>query len=224
MKHVYVYSFNVNVGTKDNPKWEKRASRQISPYGELLLRTIQGQIKYVDNPVVVYQGDEWAHGERDGKKVVNHMAKSPRESDNIIAVYLKITRHDDTIDYKVLTAEEIQDLRKVSKSPNSSAWVKSFKGMCEAKVIKHAFKTYPKVRVGEFSKMASDIVDTEPEMIIPDYGVDLQSQNNFTQDNGQQAPADDDQPPITPHTDENSFADEPAQQTEGTQFKDDEEF
>ena len=30
MKHLYIVPFNTNVGTRDQPKWEKRAALQIS--------------------------------------------------------------------------------------------------------------------------------------------------------------------------------------------------
>lgn len=173
MKHLYIVPYNVNVGTRDNPRWEKRASLQISGYGELLLRTLQGQIKYADNPVIVYEGDEFKFGSRDGKTVLDHIASIPRKTNNIIACYLKITRHDDTIDYKVMTADDLQALRKFSKDQNSKAWTDGIAGMMQAKTIKHAFKNYPKVRVGEFSKMESETIDEAPEEVIPDYGIDM---------------------------------------------------
>ena len=197
MKHLYVVPYNVNVGTKQEPKWEARASLQISGQGELLLRTLQGQIKYADNPVLVYEGDEFKFGSRDGKVILDHVASIPRKSNNIIASYLKITRHDDTIDYKVLTAEDIASFRKFSKDPNSKAWTDGMPGMVQAKTIKHAFKNYPKVRVGEFSKMESETIDTEiePENVTIDYGLTPEAiapaVNEAAQPAAATAPADD---------------------------------
>lgn len=172
MKHLYVVPYNVNVGTKDQPRWEARAALQISGQGELLLRTMQGQIKYADNPVIVYEGDEFRYGSKDGKVVLDHVACIPRKSSVILACYLKITRHDDTIDYKVMTSDDIQALRKFSKDPNSLAWTTGIAGMVQAKTIKHAFKNYPKIRVGEFSKIESETIDEDP---ILDYGIDNNS-------------------------------------------------
>lgn len=173
MKHLYVVPYNVNVGTKQNPVWEARASLQISGQGELLLRTLQGQIKHADNPILVYEGDEFKYGSRDGKVILDHVACIPRKSSVIIASYIKITRHDDTIDYKVLTSEDIQGFRKFSKDPNSTAWTLGLPGMIQAKTIKHAFKSYPKLRVGEFSKMESETIDQEAEEMPLDYGLDM---------------------------------------------------
>ncbi|HON64331.1 MAG TPA: recombinase RecT, partial [Bacilli bacterium] len=59
-KLTYIIPENVNVGTKDSPKWIKRARRVISPYGELALRQKYGQIKYADDPVIVYAGDKFS--------------------------------------------------------------------------------------------------------------------------------------------------------------------
>jgi phage RecT family recombinase len=174
MKHLYIVPYNINVGTKEAPKWEKRAALQISGIGELLLRQIQGQVKYADNPVVVFQGDEFRYGCRDGRTIVEHMACIPRQSDTIIASYICITRHDGSKDYKVMAMEDIMRLKKFSKDPNSKAWTDGLKGMVEAKTIKHAFKNYPKVRMGEFSRLASETIDEEAEL-APDQPVLQQS-------------------------------------------------
>ncbi|MBK7883034.1 MAG: recombinase RecT [Chitinophagaceae bacterium] len=125
----------------------------MSGQGELLLRMQQGQIKYADNPVLVYEGDIFKTGTRNGQLFVDHEATIPRKSDNIIACYLRITRNDDSADYKVLTMPEIEKLRKFSKDPNSKAWTDGLPGMVQAKTIKHAFKNYPKLRILEKSKI-----------------------------------------------------------------------
>ncbi|MBK7885525.1 MAG: recombinase RecT [Chitinophagaceae bacterium] len=74
MKHVYLVPYNVKKG--DN-NWEKRAQLQISGQGELLLRMQQGQIKYADNPVLVYEGDIFKTGTRNGQLFVDHEATIP---------------------------------------------------------------------------------------------------------------------------------------------------
>ena len=170
------------MGTREQPKWEKRAALQISGYGELLLRQLQGQIKYADNPVLVYEGDEFRFGSKDGKIVLDHIACIPRTSNNIIAAYIKITRHDDTHDFKVMSMEDIQALRKFSKDQNSKAWTEGLPGMVAAKVIKHAFKNYPKVRIGKNTNLASEIVDQEVEEVI-DYGVEMDEPQQTTETN-----------------------------------------
>ena len=178
-KHVYVVPYNTNAGTKQNPKWEKRAQLQISGYGELVLRMKQGQIKYADNPVLVYEGDEFSTGTRNGSYFVEHTAKYPRKSDKIIACYLRITRTDNTVEYKVITIDEIEKLRSFSKDPNSKAWVEGLPGMVAAKCIKHAFKTYPKLRTGNFSELSSNTIDAEAQEVPIDYGFEETDQEQF---------------------------------------------
>jgi phage RecT family recombinase len=186
-KHLYVVSFNSNVGTKQAPQWEKRAQIIIGGQGELLLRMMQGQIKYVDNPVLVYEGDEFSFGNRGGSMVVDHIANMSKRTEKIIAGYLKITRNDGSTDFKVLTAADMDRFRKFSRDPNSKAWTEGFAGMFEAKLIKHAFKNYPKVRTGENTALATETADEEVEIIpshnatiskVPaqiDYGTDDES-------------------------------------------------
>ncbi len=190
MKHVYMVPYSHNIGTKQQPKYEGRAQLQISGQGELLLRMQQGQIKYADNPVLVYEGDLFKMGTRNGSVFVEHEAVIPRKSDNIIACYLRITRNDDTVDYKVLTMPEIEKLRKFSKDPNSKAWTDGLPGMVQAKTIKHAFKNYPKLRILEKSKftaLASETVDEDAEVVQEDiYGLqDETKPEELPQSNGQ---------------------------------------
>lgn len=184
----YVISRNANVGTKDSPRWEKRASLVVSPYGELVQRMRAGHIKHADNPVLVYEGDTFVPciGET-GKKTIRYEAKFPRnEGARIVAGFLRITRPDDTIDFEYLTMEDVKRLSGYSAKQNkgsANALYSSNDGQIDpgffaAKVIKHAFRTYPKVRTGQMTVMESEL---EKEQNI-DYGIDLNDQ--------QQQPAD----------------------------------
>ncbi|MBK7885524.1 MAG: hypothetical protein IPJ81_18295 [Chitinophagaceae bacterium] len=136
----------------------------------------------------------------------------------MIACYLRITRNDDSADYKVLTMPEIEKLRKFSKDPNSKAWTDGLPGMVQAKTIKHAFKNYPKLRILEKSKftaLASDTVDEDAEIVHEDiYGLDeeaKQIQQPATQSAKNTSPVDD-----------NSFVEEkPTAPAKGKSFDDD---
>lgn len=226
MKHAYVVSFNTNVGTKQQPKWEKRATLMISGYGELSMRIRQNQLKYADNPILVYEGDEFRHGTKDGKVFLDHVAAFPRKSDNIIACYIRLERIDSSVDYKVLSIEEIMKLKAFSKDPNSKAWTDGLPGMVQAKTIKHAFRSYPKIRMGDFSQLQSNTVDAEHEETTKiDYG--LNNNDDATQQlpqaNGQYAPNTIVTPAeqVTQPVDDNSFVNQKQQQAEGITFNDD---
>lgn len=214
MKHAYVVSFNNNVGTKQQPKWEKRAQLMISGQGELHMRVSQRQIKYADNPILVYEGDEFRHGTKDGKVFLEHVGAFPRKSDNIIACYVRIERNDGSVDYKVLSIEEVMKLKAFSKDPNSKAWTDGLPGMVQAKTIKHAFKSYPKMRMGQFSGLQSETVDAESEQEpFIDYGIDEADQ--LPEPTGTYAPT----MVVAPADD--SFVNQPAQQKETITYEDD---
>jgi recombinational DNA repair protein RecT len=172
MKHLHIVPYNVNVGSKTAPKWEKRASLQVSGYGELLLRQLQGQIKYADNPVLVYEGDHFRFGNKNGATILEHLSTIPRTSDNIIACYIRLVRPDGSADYKVFAMEDVQRLRQFSKDKESTAWTSGLPGMVIAKTIKHAFKNYPKLRLGSHSQLASNTVDSIADVSYPlEYGI-----------------------------------------------------
>lgn len=175
-------------GADGREAWEKRCNLTISPYGELVLRTRAGQILHADTPVVVYEGDGFEYGERDGRKYVNYCCRIPRTSQKIIACFIKITRTDGTIDYSVMTESDWKRLQAYSDKQNTfrdsrtgQVVVKQNElygkngaqidtGFLMAKCIKHAFKTYPKIAIGKGSQFETDIVD-EPQQFDPYGGV-----------------------------------------------------
>lgn len=180
---LYIIPNSVNVGTKDKPVWEKRATLEISPYGELDLRIQAGQLLYADRPVVVFEGDEFQPRVTEtGQKVVVYSASIPRKSKTITGAFIKLTRPDGSFDFFWMLPEDIERLKGYSLKKNqkrdkdgnvygdSNALYKSNDGQIdtgflEAKVIKHAFKTFPKLKLGQFSKL-------QEEIQAVDYGLD----------------------------------------------------
>lgn len=162
-KHGSVVGYNFNIGTKADPIWEKRATWQIGGPGELIMRVRQGQLLYADNPICVYDGDFFKHGTRNDKVFVDHEAIFPRKSDQIIACYIKLSRPDGTVDYKVFGYEDVMKLREFSKDKNSLAWTTGIRGMIESKTLKHAFRGWPKVRLGAFTQLQTSIIEPEGE-------------------------------------------------------------
>ena len=84
-------------------------------YGEILLRQRAGQILRCDNPVVVYDCDDFRFGERDGHKFVDYVKTYPRPANSyIVACYVKIILPNNSYDYFVLDREGIDRLREYS--------------------------------------------------------------------------------------------------------------
>lgn len=185
----YITTRSINVGTKDDPSYEERAYLTVSPYGELLMRMRAGQIKYADNPVIVYQGDKFVpHIDEKGNKSVTYSAVVPRTSKTIIGAFIKITRVDGTFDFQWLLQDDIERLKKYSDRNNrgtgdgskanklySSNSGQIDTGFLEAKMIKHAFDSYVKVRTGKFTELETEkIQEAEKEI---DYGIPVENLN-----------------------------------------------
>lgn len=181
----YLIGRNVNIGTREQPKWEGRVVLTISAYGELVMRERTGQIRHADNPVLVYDNDEFSFSDKKGRKEVEYVCHLPHTGRRIVACYLRITRADGSIDYSIMTEEGWQRLAGFSanqdrKNHQPNALYTSNNGSIDsgflmAKCIKHAFNTYPKVRVGRGTELQSQQVE-EKEIEINDlYGVDTET-------------------------------------------------
>ena len=169
--------------------YEGRLTLTISGYGELVMRARAGQIRYADNPVLVYEEDTFSFGDMNGQKVVNYMCNLPHKSNHIIAAFLRITRPDGSLDYAVMLEEDWMRLQRYSLKNNqrydkkSQSYVGNANplytannggidsGFLAAKLIKHAFKTYPKVRIGNGTELESAHDDNKQHEIDDFYGV-----------------------------------------------------
>lgn len=181
----YLLNRNVNIGTREHAQWECRAVLTISAYGELVLRERAGQIRHADNPVLVYSNDEFSFTDTDGAKRVSYTCHLPHTGQRIVACYLRITRADGSIDYSVMTEEDWVRLAQYSARQNKKGSANALYGVDDngivnidpgflmAKCIKHAFKTYPKVRIGRGTELQSQQVEEREIEINNDlYGVD----------------------------------------------------
>lgn len=187
-RSIAVDSYVDERGQKKN-RYETQCVLTISGYGELVLRARCGQIRHADNPVIVYEEDSFEYGERDGQKFVNYTCRLPHTTGRIVACFMKITRADGSIDYAVMLPEDWIRLSSYSARQNTKydyqtkQWVQGKPnalytaqggqidpGFLVAKCIKHAFKTYPKARVGRATQLESQQVD-ETEITDDIYGI-----------------------------------------------------
>ena len=150
---------------------------EISPYGELALRVKAGQLLYADRPVVVYEGDEFRPMINDrGQKVVRYSATIPRASGKIAGAFIKLVRPDQSFDYSWMLPEDIDRLAGYSSKQNKRTGKANDlytcndgqvdTGFLEAKILKHSLKTFPPLRLGQFSTLSTD------EASASDYGLD----------------------------------------------------
>lgn len=187
----YLQGRNVCIGTDASGKkiYEGRLTLTVSGYGELVLRARAGQIRYADNPVLVYEEDEFAFGDKGGQKIVEYMCHLPHKSNHIVAAFLRITRADGSIDYAVMLEEDWLRLQAYSEKnnrrwdANARQWIEKPNdlylsnggridtGFLAAKLIKHAFKTYPKIRIGKGTELESQQDDNKQQEVDDFYGV-----------------------------------------------------
>jgi len=163
-------SFDPSMGHVSVVPYGETAKLMISGIGELLMRQNMGQIKYADNPIIAYDCDALEYGSDRHGAFVNHSASGVRpESAKGVLCYLRITRPDGSVDYKWLTYQDLMQIKKFSKQPNSPAWGLGEAGMWASKTIKHAFKNYPKLRKGSNSTFEgeTDVPDI-PRAVIPE--------------------------------------------------------
>lgn len=212
----YIMGRNVNVGSREQPRWEGRCVLTVSAYGELVMRTRAGQIRHADNPVLVYDNDEFSFKDVDGRKSVSYTCNLPHTGHNITACYLRITRADSTIDYSVMFPEDWCRLAGYSQKQNrgkandlygmdADGIVHIDPGFLMAKCIKHAFKSYPKVRIGRGTELQSQQVDEQPELSDEEiYGVDPETGEVLDQSKPAPQPFGDNEQPqgVTVNTDD----------------------
>lgn len=168
----YITHRNVKVQTPEGTAYQKRALLDISGYGELVLRTRAGQVKYADNPEVVYNDELPNFKQVNGPAglEIHHTINYPRPASSEIAlIYVRIVRPDGSVTFGTLDADGIQRLMEYSAA-NNGKWVKgengryvnepgepnklySDLGFLKAKCLKHAFQSFPKLKLPNFSAL-----------------------------------------------------------------------
>ena len=180
----YLQGRNTKIGRGADGKdiYEGRLTLTISGYGELVLRSRCGQIKYADNPVLVYEEDSFSFSDTNGAKSVSYTCNLPHKSGHVIACFIRITRTDGSVDYSVMYEEDWNRLAGYSAKQNKR-WDANTRqyvmapnelytsnnggidtGFLMAKCIKHAFKTYPKVRIGKGTELQTDMEEPMPSI------------------------------------------------------------
>lgn len=162
---------------KNYPVYQANACITVTGYGEIILRQRAGQITSVDSPKVVYDCDTLRFGERDGKSFLEYEKAIPRpKGSKIIGCFIKIIKTDKTYDYFVLDQDEILRLKNYSGNANKY-WDKNANryvlrpnalygtaedgsdidtGFLKSKTVKHAFKGYPKLKIGAGGSLEAD--------------------------------------------------------------------
>jgi len=165
----YITFRNVKKKVEGNGVWEQRAILDISGYGELVLRERAGQVKYADNPEVIYDGEEFRQENTPEGVRIYHTIKYPRPKTGIILLYVRIVRPDESVTFGTLDQEGIQRLKHYSEI-NNGKWQKGENGrftnvpgkanvlygdtgFLKAKCLKHSFQSFAKLKLNNFSAL-----------------------------------------------------------------------
>jgi recombinational DNA repair protein RecT len=155
--------------------WETTPSLNISTYGELKMRMRAGQILRMNNPVVIYDGDRFQPRTNErGEMTIDYAPAIPRKSNTIIGCWVSMHLPGGFIDFKWLLKEDIDRLAKYSipkrgENPRANALYSSNNGQIdtgflEAKTIKHAMRTCPKIRTSDSVSFDGEEDIEAPEM------------------------------------------------------------
>lgn len=158
----------IGVDANGNDQYEKRARMAISPYGELFLRQQFGQIKSADNPEVVYEGEKFTKISGKDGTLISHEINWPRPNTDLVAAYIRFVKPDGSVDYFVMDMIQMARLKEYSARKNYGKASKMYgdeksktkvdTGFLIAKTIKHAFKSYPKVKLkGDFTVLETEL-------------------------------------------------------------------
>lgn len=120
-KHVYLIPRNVNVGSKENPKWESRLTYSYASDGIIALTTSAKSIKSCSIPVIVYEGDQIDVKAIDGKLSINHTQSIPRKSNTILGGYCTVTLPDGEKEQFWFDISEISRLMNFSAKANKGS-------------------------------------------------------------------------------------------------------
>jgi len=161
-------------GTKENPVYSQTAYLRITAYGELNLRIMAGQIIRMMNPVVVYEGDHFQPTTNDrGELIVKYEPKIPRQSKKIVGCWVRIQLPDGSSDFKWLLEDDYDRLKKYATTQTRTGSYTNplyssenggiDPGFLEAKTIKHAMRSYTKLRIGENVAFDDEPTTDDPE-------------------------------------------------------------
>lgn len=137
-----VQIFNTNIGTKDGAKWVKKAQYLPMVYGILKKLHSTGEIASTSCDVV-YEGDEFDRWTDESGDHLKHRQKIGGSNRKALAVYFIVRTKGGGIFMEVMTAEEVESIRSMSKSANSPAWKNSWSEMAKKVVIKRVAKRAP---------------------------------------------------------------------------------
>ncbi len=158
----YIIPYSIKTGTD---KWEKRANISLTGFHARNQRIRANQIKYTDPVEVIYKGEKCRiESSPDGIKIY-HDIVLPRPSKEILLLYVRIVRPDGSVTFGRLSNDDIERLKGFSAKQNRTSGIPNalYKdlGFLKSKCLKHAFKSFPKIDLMNFSAITEGTESAE---------------------------------------------------------------
>lgn len=141
-KQAVLKIYNTNVGTKEKPTWKKLAAYE--PMTDGLMIKLRNSKEVVGAPKihVVYQNDIFEYLLGDDERITHK--PSLGERGKVIAAYSIVKLKSGDTSREVMSVEEIENIRKRSKQPDSGPWKTDYGEMCRKTVFKRHCKRLPR--------------------------------------------------------------------------------
>lgn len=178
----YLVPFNNNIGTREQPKWEKQVTL-IPGYRGLMdlarrtgcVTSFQAHVVYEKDEFTVYLGT-------DNPRIV-HVPFVGSDRGKVIAVYAVARLPDGTVQPDWMTAEDVEKIRQMSKAKNAGAWTNSWNEMAKKTIVRRLCKYLPTsaelntalsldAEFEEAEYREAEVVKPEPPRAIPERKMD----------------------------------------------------
>jgi len=140
-KLAHAVAYNVNAGTKKQPRWEKRA--QYQPDFKGLISIAKRSQRIVDvSAGIVCENDAFHHARTGPKSQLDHTYDAKKPRGPVVLAYAIVELDGGRWCYELMDFAELETVRRASKSKDGPAWTNYPNEMRKKAVIKRALKTY----------------------------------------------------------------------------------
>lgn len=141
-KQAVLKIYNTNVGTKAAPRWKKLVAYEPMTDGMLMKLRNSGEVVGAPRVHVVYQNDQFDYELGDNERIMHKPKLGDRGK--VVAAYSIVTLKSGETSREVMGVDEIENIRKRSKTPESGPWASDYGEMCRKTVFKRHCKRLPR--------------------------------------------------------------------------------
>lgn len=136
----FINIYNTNIGTKENPKWIKKAQFLPMVYGIIQKLGKAGIDAYAK---CVFKGEDVEIWSDDTGQHIKHKQNPFSDSREMIGVYAVGTSQNGRPYIEAMNMADIQAIREKSKSKDKGPWVDSFDRMAQKSALHRLAKRMP---------------------------------------------------------------------------------